>query len=92
MTTMNVSLPEQMKNWVEDKVGSGQYHNASEYIRDLIRKDQHEAEKAQAFRAAINIGRESGVDERRLVQIVADAKDKARAQKEHSANASSSVS
>jgi len=41
---MNVSLPDQMKDWVENKISAGQYHNASEYVRDLIRKDQLEAE------------------------------------------------
>ncbi len=37
MTSMNVSLPDKMKSWVEGKIDAGQYHNASEYVRDLIR-------------------------------------------------------
>ena len=77
MTSMNVSLPDQMKSWVEGKIDAGQYHNASEYIRDLIRKDQAETERAQAFRAAIEIGRNSGVDERSADEIFASAKAKA---------------
>ncbi len=43
MTSMNVSLPEQMKDWVEQRIAIGQYNNASEYIRDLIRQDQAKA-------------------------------------------------
>ena len=78
MTSMNVSLPEQMKSWVEDKIDAGQYHNASEYIRDLIRKDQAETEKILAFRAAIEIGRSSGVDERSIDEIFIEAKTKAK--------------
>lgn len=70
MTTMNVSLPEQMKKWIESRIGSGQYHNASEYVRDLIRKDQSELQRAQAFRAAIAHGRDSGIDERSFDQII----------------------
>jgi antitoxin ParD1/3/4 len=75
---MNVSLPNQMKNWVENKIQIGQYHNASEYVRDLIRKDQLEAERALAFRSAIDMGRNSGVDERPLDEIIAGAKVKAK--------------
>jgi len=40
MATMNVSLPDPMKEWVEERLKSGQYGNASEYVRDLIREDQ----------------------------------------------------
>ena len=40
MVTMNVSLPEPMKDWVEERVESGHYANASDYVRDLIRRDQ----------------------------------------------------
>lgn len=78
MSSMNVSLPDQMKDWVENKINAGQYHNASEYVRDLIRKDQLEAERATAFRAAIDMGRNSGVDDRSFEQIIADAKAKAK--------------
>ena len=40
MATMNVSLPDQMKTWVESQSQSGCYSNASDYVRDLIRRDQ----------------------------------------------------
>jgi antitoxin ParD1/3/4 len=78
MTTMNVSLSDQMKDWVETQVTNGQYHNASEYIRDLIRKDQAEIEKATAFRAAIEQGRKSGISSRGIDKILSDAKAKAK--------------
>lgn len=76
---MNVSLPDQMKDWVENKITAGQYHNASEYVRDLIRKDQMETERALAFRAAIDAGRKSGRDDRSFEQIIAGAKAKSKA-------------
>lgn len=44
MATMNVSLPDPMREWVDQRVKSGQYGNASEYIRDLIREDQRDEE------------------------------------------------
>ncbi len=76
MTTMNISLPEQMKDWVEARIDAGEYHNASEYMRDLIRRDQAEAEKLKTFREAIALGRESGAGSRSFEQIVADTKRK----------------
>jgi len=37
---MNISLPEQLKSFVEERVEGGGYQTASEYVRDLIRQDQ----------------------------------------------------
>jgi antitoxin ParD1/3/4 len=40
MQTMNISLPEQLKEFVDDQVGSGRFSSVSEYVRDLIRDDE----------------------------------------------------
>jgi antitoxin ParD1/3/4 len=40
MQTMNVSLPDTMKRYVDEQVHSGDYSSASEYVRDLVRADQ----------------------------------------------------
>ncbi|WP_204106562.1 MULTISPECIES: type II toxin-antitoxin system ParD family antitoxin [Spirulina sp. CCY15215] len=40
MKTMNVSLPETMRGYIEEQVKMGGYGSVSEYIRDLIRQDQ----------------------------------------------------
>ncbi len=45
MATMNVSLPDAMKMWVEEQAETGRYSNASDYVRDLIRRDQERADK-----------------------------------------------
>jgi len=60
MATMNVSLPDQMKKWVEEQTASGRYGNASDYVRDLIRKDQDRAAAFAALQAEITKGVESG--------------------------------
>lgn len=39
MTTMNISLPEGLKNFVDGQVSEGEYSSTSEYLRELIRKD-----------------------------------------------------
>ena len=40
MTTMNISLPESLKSFVDEQVASRGYGTSSEYVRELIRKDQ----------------------------------------------------
>jgi len=40
MTTLNISLPESMRAFIDEKVAHGNYSTASEYIRQLIREDQ----------------------------------------------------
>ncbi|OAM77166.1 type II toxin-antitoxin system ParD family antitoxin [Devosia elaeis] len=56
MATMNVSLPDAMKDWVENRVGTGQYANASDYVRDLIRMDQKRAEAQAEFDRLVEEG------------------------------------
>ena len=43
MTTMNISLPDEMKTFVEEQVQQGGYSTASEYLRELIRDAQKQA-------------------------------------------------
>lgn len=40
MKSMNISLPDSMRTYVENQVASGGYSTASEYFRELIRSDQ----------------------------------------------------
>jgi antitoxin ParD1/3/4 len=40
MTTMNISLPDSMRAFIEQKVAQAGYSTASEYIRQLVREDQ----------------------------------------------------
>lgn len=40
MTSLNISLPEALKNYVETQVASGDWGTPSEYVRELIRQDK----------------------------------------------------
>lgn len=40
MATMNVSLPDPLRDYVQKRIDSGQYASVSDYVRDLIRRDQ----------------------------------------------------
>ena len=57
MATMNVSLPQKMKDWVEAQTAEGKYANASDYVRDLVRRDQLRAEGIAKLQAEIDKGR-----------------------------------
>ena len=46
-TSMNISLPDAMKAFVDEQVQSGGYGTASEYIRELVRRDQKERAEAR---------------------------------------------
>ena len=61
MTTMNISIPDPMKDWVQTQIDTGKYAGNSDYIRDLIRKDQARHQQIQAMQEAITKGLESGV-------------------------------
>ena len=60
MATMNISLPDPMRDWVESQAEGGRYSNNSDYVRDLIRKDQERADKLRALQEAITKGFDSG--------------------------------
>ena len=45
MATMNISLPQEMKDWVEAQTKDGKYANSSDYVRDIIRRAQLNAMK-----------------------------------------------
>jgi len=65
MTTMNISLPEQLKQHVDQRVASHAYGSSSEYIRELIRRDQAlaaEQELAGLIRAGLESGESVPVD------------------------------
>ena len=63
MATMNVSLPDQMKDWVEDRSKTGKFANSSDYVRHLIRQDQERAEAIAEIQAEIDKGLASGIAE-----------------------------
>ncbi len=72
MATMNISLPDQMKAWVEAQTEDGKYANSSDLIRDLIRREQIKQEKIAALNEKIEEGLASGIIDKSLDQIMAE--------------------
>jgi antitoxin ParD1/3/4 len=67
MATMNISLPDEMKAFIESQVATGMYANASDYVRDALRDGFR---KRQALIAALEEGAASGISERSLDEII----------------------
>ncbi len=74
MATMNISLPVQMKAWVEEQTKDGRYANSSDVIRDLIRREQVKAEKIANMQRLIDEGRASGISDKTPRQIIEEAR------------------
>ncbi|MGJ0483763.1 MAG: type II toxin-antitoxin system ParD family antitoxin [Methylomicrobium sp.] len=53
---MHINLSTEMEQYLQSKVGTGFYSNASEVVRDAIRRMREEDEKLAALRAAVQIG------------------------------------
>jgi antitoxin ParD1/3/4 len=74
MATMNVSLPDAMKDWVEAQARGGRYSNASDYVRDLIRRDQERAARIAHMQRQVDEGLASGISDESMDDIEAAAR------------------
>lgn len=59
ISTMNIALPEPLRAYVAERVSAGHYGNTSEYVRELIRRDQRDQERLR-LRALVEEGLASG--------------------------------
>lgn len=60
MHRKTITLTEQQDDWVKGQIESGHFGNDSEYIRDLIRRDQQAKERLAFLRLALAEGESSG--------------------------------
>jgi antitoxin ParD1/3/4 len=59
-----ITFTEQQDQWIKAKIAGGQFTNDSEYIRDLVRRDQEKTAEIEAIRAALIEGEHSGMSTR----------------------------
>lgn len=71
MATLNISLPDAMREWIDAQIEVGEDANASDYTRDLIRHDQRERD---AVRLALIDGEKSGLSNRSVLDIAQQTK------------------
>lgn len=62
MPQLNLSFPPALKDWIDHKVAEGRHSSASDYLRDLIRRDQEAAmSETEWLRGLVAEGLASGV-------------------------------
>jgi len=76
MSSLNISLPEPLKDYVESRVQEGDYGTPSEYLRELIRRDKElrrarlQAELVQALHSGDIELKPEDLKNRRLVTVL----------------------
>jgi len=55
-----ITLTDQQDGWIKSQVDAGHYTNDSEYIRDLIRREQERSAQIESVRASLIEGESSG--------------------------------
>lgn len=71
---MEISVPDDLSEWVRTRVGSGRYATASDYVLDLIRRDQENADERAALVAALIEGEQSGISDGQVPDIFNEVK------------------
>lgn len=73
MTRKTITISGAMEDWIKAQIECGRYGNDSEYVRDLIRRDQDYQARLAALRAAVEEGRKSGETNDTVNDIIARA-------------------
>ena len=77
-TRKTITVTDQQDQWIKAQIDAGDFTNDSEYIRDLIRRDQDNA-KFQALKTAIEEGLNSADSGRTIPQIMKEVESRLRA-------------
>ena len=74
MATMNISITDAMRAWVEAKIAAGDYATASDCLRDLIRQRMDYEAKLASLREQVREGVESGPSDQSWQEIIGEAR------------------
>ena len=75
----SITVTDRQERWIRAQIASGEYGNDSEYVRDLIRRDQEQNAQFRALKEAIQEGLESGVCDKTVKEVWAEAEQRYRA-------------
>lgn len=71
MAQLNISIPSALKSWIDHRVSEGRYSSASDYMRDLVRRDQEsEPDDVEWVRAMLAEGEASGISDEEPETII----------------------
>ena len=78
-TRKTITVTDQQDQWIKAQITAGKFTNDSEYIRDLIRRDQEHNATFHTLKVAIQEGLDSGVSEKTIPQIMSEVEARLRA-------------
>ena len=70
---LNISVPDALKNWIDTRLAQGRFSSPSDYVRDLVRRDQERADEIAWVQAMIDEGMASetlGQDPRDVIDEI----------------------
>lgn len=74
MPQLNVSLPSQLKQWIDSRVAEGRFSSASDYVRHLVRQDEDRTllreEDTARLRRLIEEGEASGISDEDPFELI----------------------
>jgi antitoxin ParD1/3/4 len=73
-----VTLTDKQDQWIKAQIEAGEYTNDSEYIRDLVRRDQEQNAKFKALKKAIQEGLDSGISNKSVTDIMEEVEARLR--------------
>ena len=65
-----ITLTKKQDEWIKGQIANGDFTNDSEYLRDLVRRDQEQNARFLALKAAIQKGMKSGVSNKTVKNIM----------------------
>ena len=74
----SITVTDRHEKRIRAQVASGEYGNDSEYVRDLIRRDQEQNGQFRALKEAIQEGLASGISDKTVKEIWAEAEQRYR--------------
>ena len=75
----SITVTDRQEQWIRAQIANGEYGNDSEYVRDLIRRDQEQNAQFRALKEAIQDGLKSGVSDKTVKEVWAEAEQRYRA-------------
>lgn len=73
MIRKTISMPDELGDYIDERVKTGGYGNDSEFIRDLLRRDKQRESGRAKFQKLIDEGLASGVSNRTIEEIFQEA-------------------
>lgn len=74
-----ITFTDKQDKWIKSQIEAGEYTNDSEYLRDLVRRDQAKNDKFSALKAAITEGLESGISDKSVPDIMKEVEERMKA-------------